>query len=160
RTKAIILCTPSNPTGSAYSRDQVVALARELARTNAWVITDEIYADLVYDGFRHVSLASAAPEIRNRLIVVDGVSKTFAMTGWRIGWSISPPEVAKALDVIQGQSTTNPTAVSQEAAVAALTGPRDEIEAMRKAFEARRTRMVEGLRSIPGVRCRMPEGAF
>lgn len=160
RTKAIILCTPSNPTGSAYPKERLVELARVLEGTDAWVIVDEIYADLVYDGFRHESLASLAPALRSRLVVVDGVSKTYAMTGWRIGWSIAPPHVAKALDVIQGQSTTNPTAVAQAAAVAALDGPRDEVRAMRDEFARRRTRMVEGLRSIAGVRCRMPEGAF
>jgi aspartate aminotransferase len=160
RTKAVILCTPSNPTGSAYPKAQLLALAKVLAGADCWTIVDEIYADLVYEGFEHHSLAAVAPELRSRLIVVDGVSKTYAMTGWRIGWSISPPQVAKALDVVQGQSTTNPTAVSQEAAVAALTQPHDEVATMRAAFEQRRVRMVEGLRSIPGVRCRMPEGAF
>src|SRR5260221_2087527 len=160
RTKAIILCTPSNPTGSAYPRDRLLALGAALAATDAFVIVDEIYAELVYDGFEHHSLAALMPELRSRLIVVDGVSKTYAMTGWRIGWSISPPAVAKALDVIQGQSTTNPTAVSQEAAAHALMGPRDDVRRMRAAFQERRGRMVEGLRSVPGVRCRMPDGAF
>ncbi len=160
RTKAVILCTPSNPTGSAYPRERLEALAKVLAKTDAYVICDEIYADLVYDGFQPVSMAVVAPELRDRLIIVDGVSKTYAMTGWRIGWSITPVAVAKAIDVIQGQSTTNPTAVAQEAAVAALLGPRDDLVAMRKVFAERRVRMVEGLRSVPGVKCRMPEGAF
>jgi aspartate aminotransferase len=160
RTKAIILCSPSNPTGSAYPRERLLALAKVLASTDAFVIVDEIYAELVYDGFEHHSLAAIAPELRDRLIVIDGVSKTYAMTGWRIGWSISPPAIAKALDVIQGQSTTNPTAVSQEAAIAALTGSRDDVRRMRAAFQERRGKMVEGLRSVPGVRCRMPDGAF
>jgi aspartate aminotransferase len=160
KTKALILCTPSNPTGSAYPKERLAALAAVLAKHDVWTIVDEIYADLVYGGFEHVSLAKVAPELRSKLIVVDGVSKTFAMTGWRIGWSISPPAVAKALDVIQGQSTTNPAAPSQEAAVAALNGPRDEVRAMRDEFAKRRVRMVEGLRSVPGVKCRMPEGAF
>jgi aspartate aminotransferase len=96
----------------------------------------------------------------DRLIIVDGVSKTYAMTGWRIGWSIAPERLAKALDTVQGQSTTNATAIAQHAAVAALTGPQEEVERMRAAFEKRRSVMVEGLRSIPGVKCRMPEGAF
>ena len=160
KTKAIILCTPSNPTGSAYPREHLLALAKVLASTDAFIVVDEIYAELVYDGFQHHSLAALAPELKDRLIVIDGVAKTYAMTGWRIGWSISPPAVAKALDVIQGQSTTNPAAVSQEAAIEALTGPRDEIRRMRAAFQERRGRMVEGLRSVPGVRCRMPDGAF
>ena len=160
RTKALILCTPSNPTGSAYPEARLRALADVLVKHQLWTIVDEIYADLVYGDFRFVSLARVAPELRDRLIVIDGVSKTFAMTGWRIGWSISPPAVAKALDVIQGQSTTNPSAPAQEAAVAALNGPRDEVEAMRAEFAKRRVRMVEGLGSIPGVSCRTPEGAF
>src|SRR5882724_1843573 len=160
RTKAIILCTPSNPTGSAYPKEHLLALGRALLATDAYVITDEIYAELVYEGFQHHSLATLVPELKSRLIVVDGVSKTYAMTGWRIGWSISPPAIAKALDVIQGQSTTNPTAVSQEAAIHALSGPRDEVLRMRAIFQERRGRMVEGLRSVPGVKCRMPDGAF
>jgi aspartate aminotransferase len=160
RTKAVILCTPSNPTGAAYPKERLLALAKVLASSEAYVIVDEIYAELVYDGFTHHSLAALAPELKERLIVVDGVAKTYAMTGWRIGWSISPPPVAKALDVIQGQSTTNPTAVAQEATIEALTGPRDEVRKMRAAFQERRGRMVEGLRSVPGVRCRMPDGAF
>lgn len=160
RTKAIILCTPSNPTGSAYPRERLVELARVLATSDCWIIVDEIYAELVYEGFEHHSLAALAPELRERIIVVDGVSKAYAMTGWRIGWSVAPKNVAKALDVVQGQSTTNATAVAQAAAVAALEGPRDEVRAMRDIFEERRNRMVEGLRSIPGLSCRMPEGAF
>ena len=160
RTKAVILCTPSNPTGAAYTRERLLELASVLETADCWVIVDEIYAELVYDGFEHHSLAALAPSLRERLIVVDGVSKAYAMTGWRIGWSIAPKAVAKALDVIQGQSTTNPTAVAQAAAVAALEGPRDELRAMRATFEQRRNRMVEGLRSIPGLSCRMPEGAF
>jgi aspartate aminotransferase len=160
RTKAIILCTPSNPTGAAYPRERLLQLAKVLSRSDAFVIVDEIYAELVYAGFEHHSLAALAPGLRDRLIVVDGVSKTYAMTGWRIGWSIGPPSLVKALDIIQGQSTTNPTAVSQEAAAFALTGPRADALRMRAAFAERRGRMVEGLRSVPGVRCRMPDGAF
>ena len=150
RTKAVILCTPSNPTGAAYPKERLLGLAKVLASSDAYVIVDEIYAELVYDGFKHLSLAALAPELKDRLIVIDGVAKTYAMTGWRIGWTISPPAVAKALDVIQGQSTTNPTAVAQEAAIEALTGPRDEIAKMRAAFQERRGRMVEGLRWYPG----------
>jgi aspartate aminotransferase len=114
----------------------------------------------VYGGFEHHSLGALAPDLRDRLIIIDGVSKTYAMTGWRIGWSISPPRVAQALATVQGQSTTNPAAVAQAAAVAALRGPRESVETMRKKFESRRTLMVEALRTVPGVRCRMPEGAF
>jgi aspartate aminotransferase len=160
KTKAVILCTPSNPTGAAYTPDELLALAKVLETTDAWLIVDEIYGELVYDGFEHVSLAKLAPSLRDRLIVVDGVSKTYAMTGWRIGWSISPPLVAKALAKVQGQSTTNPTAVAQAAAEAALMGPRDEVTRMRDVFAARRRKMIDGLNAIPGVRCDMPRGAF
>jgi len=160
RTKAIILCTPSNPTGAAYAEEHLRPLLDVLRKHDCWIIVDEIYADLVYEGFKHVSIPALAPDLRERVIIVDGVSKTFAMTGWRIGWSIAPAEVTRAIDVVQSQSTTNAAAVSQAAAVAALNGPRDSVEAMRDAFARRRKVMVEGLAATPGVRCRMPEGAF
>ncbi|MDI1432168.1 pyridoxal phosphate-dependent aminotransferase [Polyangium sorediatum] len=160
RTKAIILCTPSNPTGSAYAESDLRALLDVVRRHDLWLVVDEIYADLTYDGFRHVSVPAIAEDLRSRTIVISGVSKTYAMTGWRIGWSITPPELSKVLDVVQSQSTTNAAAVAQVAATAALSGPQDAVRDMRDAFAKRRDRMVEGLRSIPGVRCRMPEGAF
>ena len=161
RTKAVILCTPSNPSGAAYDADELKALARVLVeKTDAYVVVDEIYGELVYDGFQHVSLAKIAPELAERLIIVDGVSKTYAMTGWRIGWSIAPAPLAKAIDKVQGQSTTNPTAVAQAAAAAALLGPRDEVKKMVSIFAQRRKRMVDGLNAVPGIRCDMPRGAF
>src|SRR6185312_2528072 len=160
RTKAVILCTPSNPTGAAYSAEHLLPLIEVLRAHDCWIIVDEIYAELTYDGFKHTSLAVLAEDLRDRLIVVDGVSKTYAMTGWRIGWSIAPPEVTKALEIVQSQGTTNACSVSQAAAVAALNGPRDDVHAMRAAFARRRGRMVEGLRGTNGIRCRMPEGAF
>jgi len=164
RTKAVILCTPSNPTGSAYTESELRALLDVWKKSESFLVVDEIYADLVYDGFKHVSAAKLAAEmgggLADRVIIVDGVSKTYAMTGWRIGWSIAPERVAKALDTVQGQSTTNATAIAQHAAIAALTGPQGEVEKMRAAFEKRRDVMVSELRSIPGVKCRVPEGAF
>jgi aspartate aminotransferase len=160
RTKAIILCTPSNPTGSAYAEEHLAPLLDVLRKHDCWIIVDEIYGDLVYDGFRHVSVPAIADDLRQRVIVIDGVSKTHAMTGWRIGWSIAPARLTKVLDMVQSQSTTNAAAVSQAAAVAALNGPRDEAHAMRACFARRRALMVDSLRSIQGVRCRMPEGAF
>ena len=161
KTKAVILCTPSNPTGSAYTEDELRAIVEVWkTKSDSYLVVDEIYADLVYDGFKHVSAARLAPDAIDRIIVIDGVSKTYAMTGWRIGWSIANEKVAKALDTVQGQSTTNPTAVAQHAAIAALTGPQAEVEKMRAAFEKRRGVMVEALNSIPGVKCRTPEGAF
>ena len=165
KTKAILLCTPSNPTGTAYDEARLRALLEVLRPHDCWIVVDEIYGELVYDGFQHVSVAKLAEEVlgaggRERVIIVDGVSKTYAMTGWRIGWSIAPKHVAKALDVVQGQSTTNASAVAQHAALAALNGPLDELLKMREIFQKRRDVMVAGLRAIPGVACRMPEGAF
>jgi len=160
RTKAVILCTPSNPTGAAYSEDEMRALLDVVRAHDCYIVVDEIYGDLVYDGFRHVSAARIAPDLLPRLVIIDGVSKSYAMTGWRIGWSIAPRAIARACDIVQGQSTTNPTAVAQYAAVAALTGPQQEVEAMRAAFQTRRDVMVSALNAIPGVRCRTPEGAF
>lgn len=160
RTKALILCSPSNPTGGVYTADELRALARVLEKHPIYVITDEIYGELVYDGLEYYSLAAVAPELRDRLIVVDGVSKTYAMTGWRIGWSISPPKIAKSLAKIQGQSTSGATAVAQAAAEAALLGPRAEVTRMREIFSSRRRRMVDGLNKIPGVSCELPRGAF
>lgn len=160
RTKAVILCTPSNPTGAAYDESELRALAEVLKKHDVWIVLDEIYGDLTYDGFEHVSLAKIAPELRERIIVVDGVSKTYAMTGWRIGWAIAPPAISKAILKVQGQSTTNPTAIAQVAAEAALLGPREPLRAMAKAFGERRRRMIDGLNQIPGIRCGWPRGAF
>ncbi len=160
KTKALILCSPSNPTGAAYTGEQLEALADVAAEHDFWVIVDEIYGQLVYGGFEQKSIVEVAPGLRERIIIVDGVSKTFAMTGWRIGWMLGPAYVAAACDKIQGQSTTNPTAAAQYAAAAALRGPWEPIEAMRQAFEERRGLIVEGLNAIDGITCRMPEGAF
>ena len=161
RTRAIVLCTPSNPTGAAYRAEDLRALAEVLERRpDVWVIVDEIYGQLVYEGFEQRSMLEVAPQLRERLVVVDGVSKTYAMTGWRIGWMLGPEPLARAVEKIQGQSTTNPTAVAQHAALAALTGPQEPVERMRAAFAERRRRVVDGLGALPGVRCRCPEGAF
>lgn len=161
RTKALILCSPSNPTGAAYTKEQLRALA-DVAKDKGdfWIIVDEIYGELVYDGFDQRSMLEVAPELKDRLIIVDGVSKTYAMTGWRIGWALAPAKVVKAMDKIQGQSTTNPTAVAQHAAAAALLGDKAPIEAMRAAFAERRKAFVAGLDAIDGIGCRAPEGAF
>lgn len=161
RTKALILCSPSNPTGSAYSPDELGAIV-EVARNHEglWVITDEIYGELVYDGFEQKSLLEVAPDLRERLIIVDGVSKTYAMTGWRIGWMLGNADVAKAVEKLQGQSTTNPTALAQHAAIAALRGDKAPIAQMHAAFAKRRELIVDGLNAIEGVSCRRPEGAF
>jgi aspartate aminotransferase len=159
-TKAVILCTPSNPTGAAYTEAETRALVDVLRKHDCWLIVDEIYAELVYDGFRFVSAAKIAPDLLDRIVIVDGVAKTYAMTGWRIGWTLAPPALTKALDMVQGQSTSNATAVAQYAAVAALKGSPEEFERTRLMFQKRRDAMVSGLESISGVQCRTPEGAF
>jgi len=160
RTKALILCTPSNPTGSAYTPAQLEAIAAVARKHDFWIVTDEIYARLVYGGFEQRSILELAPDLKDRLIVVDGVSKTYAMTGWRIGWILAPKAVCEAVDMVQSQSTTNPTAVAQYAAIAALEGPDTAFDAMHRVFDERRQVMVSGLNALPGIRCRMPEGAF
>lgn len=160
KTKALVLCSPCNPTGAAYSGEQLRALADVIAEGDYWVIVDEIYAQLVYGGFEQRSILQVAPELKDRTILVDGVSKTFAMTGWRIGWMLAPAHVCKACDTIQGQATTSPTTVAQYAALAALTGPWEPMERMRAVFEERRRLVVDGLNAIPGLDCRWPEGAF
>lgn len=160
KTKALILCSPSNPTGGAYRREDLRALADVLAASDCWIIVDEIYAELVYEGFDQASILEVAPELRDRIIIVDGVSKTYAMTGWRIGWALGPAHVVGACAKLQSQSTTNPTTVAQHAAVAALNGPQDCIEEMKTAFLARRDRVVAGLNAIEGITCRVPDGAF
>jgi aspartate aminotransferase len=160
KTKAVILCTPCNPTGLAYTEDETRALIDVVRKSDCWLIVDEIYAELVYEGLKFASAAKIAPDLRERMVVVDGVSKTYAMTGWRIGWALAPAPLIKALDLVQGQSTTNPTAVAQHAAIAALKGPLDDFARIRAMFEKRRNAMVAGLSSIPGVKCRKPDGAF
>jgi aspartate aminotransferase len=160
KTKAVILCTPCNPTGLAYTEEETKALIDVVRKHDCWLIVDEIYAELIYEGLKFVSAAKIAPDLRDRMIVVDGVSKTYAMTGWRIGWALAPAPLVKALDVVQGQSTTNPTAVAQHAAIAALKGSPDDFARIRATFEKRRNAMVAGLTSIPGVKCRKPDGAF
>jgi aspartate aminotransferase len=160
RTKAIILCSPSNPTGAAYTVAETIALCDVMRKSDAWLIVDEIYAELVYEGFKFASAAAVAPDLRERMVIVDGVSKTFAMTGWRVGWALGPAHLIKALDVVQGQSTTNVTAVAQHAATAALRLPLEDFAPQRARFQKRRDAMVAGLESVSGIVCRKPEGAF
>lgn len=161
KTKALILCSPSNPTGAAYAKEHLVELAAALKETgDYWILVDEIYGELTYDGFEQHSLVSVAPELRDRLIIVDGVSKTYAMTGWRIGWALAPAHVAKAVEKVQGQSTTNPASMAQYGAVAALRGDKAPIDAMRAEFAKRRRVVIDGLNAIDGISCREPEGAF
>ncbi len=160
KTKALMLNSPANPTGSAYDRETLDAIAGIAVKRNIFVISDEIYEKLVYDGTRHVSIASLDSEIKKKTIVVNGLSKSYAMTGWRIGYSAGPREIIKAMTDIQSQSTSNPTSISQKAAVAALTGPQDSVSVMRTEFDRRRKALVDGLNSIEGISCLNPKGAF
>jgi aspartate aminotransferase len=160
RTRAIVLNNPSNPTGAVYSRKQVEALAAAVVDKDLLVVSDDIYRQLVYGEAEYVSIAKLGPEVAKRTVLIDGVSKTYAMTGWRIGYAAGPLPLIKAMAKIQGQSTSNPTHVSQIAAIAALTGPQRCVAEMRGAFNERRLAIVKLLRAIPGVTCREPKGAF
>ncbi|MGE0398043.1 MAG: pyridoxal phosphate-dependent aminotransferase, partial [Kofleriaceae bacterium] len=160
KTRAIVLNNPSNPTGSVYTRAQIEALAKICVEKDLLIISDDIYRQLVYGDAEYVSIATVHPEAAKRTILVDGVSKTYAMTGWRIGYTAGPLPLIKAMAKIQGQSTSNPTNVAQTATLAALTGPQDCVATMRKAFDERRQEMVKLLRAIPNVACREPKGAF
>ena len=160
KTKALILNNPSNPTGMMYSREELEVIADLCVRNDLYVIDDEIYYSLVYDNKEFVSLASLGEEIKERTILVNGVSKSYAMTGWRIGYACASEPIATVMANYVSHSTGSPCAVSQKAALAALTGSQEKVETMRQAFEARRNAMVEGMNAIPGVSCIMPEGAF
>jgi len=160
KTKALILNSPSNPTGSAYDRKTLEEIAAFAVRRNLYVISDEIYEKLIYDGFTHTSIAALGTDIKNLTIVVNGVSKSHAMTGWRIGYAAGPKDVITAMANIQSQSTSNPASISQKAAVEALRGPQDFIRTMNIEFDKRRKYMVERLNRIKGVSCLMPMGAF
>jgi aspartate aminotransferase len=159
-TRMIVICSPSNPTGAVYDETTLRGIAALVVRHDLWLVTDDIYRSLCYDGVRFVQPATFGPEVRKRTIVVDGVSKAYAMTGWRIGFALAAPAIIAGMSTLQSQSTTNAAAVSQAAALAAITGPDDDIERMRLEFDRRRRLMVEGLRAIPGVTCTEPRGAF
>lgn len=160
RTRAVIINTPSNPTGAVLSRTTLEAIAQIAIERDLLIITDDIYRELCYGGASYTSIASLSPEVFARSILVDGVSKSYAMTGWRIGFCSGPRPLIKAMAKVQGQSTSNPSHIAQVAAMAAITGPQDCIATMRTAFDERRKEMVRLLRAIPGVRCGEPQGAF
>jgi len=160
RTKAVVINSPSNPTGSGYSRAALEKIAAVAVERDLIVISDEIYEKLVYDDFTHLSIASLGDEIKSRTIVVNGVSKAYAMTGWRIGYAAGPENIISAMSKVQSQSTSNPSSVAQKATVEALNGPQDFIPGMIAEFSRRRKYMVERLNAIPGITCRMPVGAF
>lgn len=160
RTKALIFTSPSNPTGAVYPEAEIAAIGRWAAEHGVWVIADEIYEHLVYGDDQHHSLPVLVPEVRDRCIVVNGVAKTYAMTGWRVGWMIGPPDVVKAALALQSHTTANVCNVAQAAALAAVSGPLDAVAEMRGHFDRRRRRMHEMLSGIDGVVCPEPQGAF
>ena len=160
KTKALILNNPSNPTGMMYGREELQAIAGLCVKNEIYVVDDEIYYGLVYDGREFVSLASLGEEIQDLTVLVNGVSKSYAMTGWRIGYACANDRIAKIMANYVSHSTGSPCAISQKASVEALTGSQAKIETMRQAFEARRNAMVEGMNAIPGMSCLKPEGAF
>jgi aspartate/methionine/tyrosine aminotransferase len=160
RTKMLVFVSPSNPTGAVYPPDQVAEIGRWAAERGLWVATDEIYEHLVYGEARFASIPVAAPEIADRCVVLNGVAKTYAMTGWRVGWMIGPPDVVKAAANLQSHATSNVCNVAQAAALTAVTGDLSAVAEMRAAFDRRRLAMTTMLNDIPGVICPLPEGAF
>jgi aspartate aminotransferase len=160
RTKALILDSPNNPTGAVVPREDVEALAALALERNFWVISDECYEALCYDGAQHVSIAALGEAIRLRTILVHTVSKTYAMTGWRIGYAAGPREVITAMATFQSQVTSNPTSIAQRAAQAALAGPQEQVRTMVDAFDRRRRAILGRMQSMPGIRCAVPRGAF
>lgn len=160
RTKAIMVNSPSNPTGTAFPLETLKAIADLAVKNNLWIIADEIYERLIYDGIKHTSIATFGPEVAERTITIGGCSKSYAMTGWRIGFSAAPLVIAKALSNLQDQVTSNPTSFAQKGAVAAFNLPDSVVEAMRAEFEARRDLIVGLLRKIPNVKVPQPKGAF
>jgi len=160
RTKALIFVSPSNPTGAVYRREEIEAIGRWAVEHEIWVITDEIYEHLVYDGVEHHSLPVLVPEIADRCVVLNGVAKTYAMTGWRVGWMAGPADLIKAATNMQSHATSNVCNVAQAAALAAVSGGLDDVAMMRRAFDERRLTIQKMLDGIDGVDCLMPEGAF
>ncbi|MGI5268929.1 pyridoxal phosphate-dependent aminotransferase [Nonomuraea sp. CA-218870] len=160
RTKALLFVSPSNPTGAVHSPEQTAEIGRWAAGHGLWVITDEIYEHLTYGGAEFTSIATAVPELGDRVVILNGVAKTYAMTGWRVGWLIGPSDVVKAAANLQSHATSNVANVSQMAALAAVSGDLSAVARMREAFDRRRQTMVRMLNDIPGVLCPEPKGAF
>jgi len=160
QTRMLFLCSPSNPSGAVYSRDELAALAEVAVEYGIYVLSDEIYEKLVYDGAEHHSIAALNPEIKALSIVVNGVSKAYSMTGWRIGYTGASAEIIGGMNKVQSQEVSHPSSMSQKAAVEALDGPQQSVEEMRQAFDERRRYMVERLNAIAGIECALPQGAF
>ncbi len=160
RTRVFVLNSPCNPTGATYNRDELLALTSVLEKHDCLVLADDIYEKIIYDGFQVHNILTLCPALRDTTIIVNGVSKSYAMTGWRIGYALGPSDVIAAASKIQSQSTSNPTSIAQFAALEAIRGPQDEVAAMVREFQRRRDVIVERLNAIDGISCRKPEGAF
>lgn len=160
RTKVLLFVSPSNPTGAVYSPEETRAIGEWAESHGLWIVADEIYQNLTYDGVRAVSIVEAVPALADRTILVNGVAKTYAMTGWRLGWMVGPADVMKGAANLQSHLTSNVNNIAQRAAIAALTGPQEPIEEMRLAFDRRRKLIVAELGKVPGFVCPTPEGAF
>jgi len=160
KTKAVILNSPSNPTGQVYNLEELQMLAEFAVKQNIFVISDEVYEKIIYDDTEHISIASLSPEIKELSIVVNAVSKTYAMTGWRIGYAAAPQDIATAMGDIQSHLTSNPNSIAQKASLEAITGPQDCVEEMKKAFLERRDFMVRRIKEIPLLDCLTPKGSF
>jgi aspartate aminotransferase len=160
KTKAMLLCSPSNPTGSVYSLDQIKAIGEWALANQIWIVSDEIYQNVIYDGKKAYSITEIVPEMKDLTIMVNGVAKSYAMTGWRLGWMAGPVDAMKAAANLQSHLSSNVNNIAQRAAIAALTGPQDEVKAMVEAFDRRRHLAVSELAKINGWLAPMPEGAF
>jgi aspartate aminotransferase len=160
KTKVLLFCSPSNPTGAVYTRDQVKAIAEWALKNELWVITDEIYEHLLYDGATAPSIPVVVPELADRTIILNGVAKTYAMTGWRVGWMIGPKDVIKAATNLQSHLSSNVSNISQRAALAAVSGDLSAVHKMGQAFDRRRKLITSMLNEIPGISCPTPQGAF
>jgi len=161
RTRWLVLNAPNNPSGAAYSRDELQALADVLMRhPHVWVMTDDIYEHILYDGRQFATIAQVQPALKARTLTINGVSKSYAMTGWRIGYGGAPAQLVKAMVKLQSQCTSNPSSISQAAALEALTGPQEFIAERTRIFQSRRDAVVAALNRIEGIRCHLPEGAF
>ncbi len=160
KTKFVLFNSPNNPTGEVYTRDELRELAEVIARAGIYVISDEIYEKIIYDDAKHVSIPSLDPTLGDRALIVNGFSKAYAMTGWRVGYGAGPPDLMKLIAKVQSQETTNTCSISQYAALKALRHSQTSVETMRRAFQERRDVIVDGLNRISGIRCRKPQGAF
>ncbi len=160
KTRAVVINSPSNPTGAAYTFAELKALAEVAVARDILIISDEIYEHIIYDGFEQFSPAQIGPEVKERCVILNGVSKSYSMTGWRIGFAAGPVELIAAMTKIQSQSTSNPTSISQKAAIEAYNGPQDYVRDVLKHFDERRRYIVRALNGIPGITCSTPQGAF